>query len=50
MSEKADQRELRELIERERVVALVDHYLTTLDEPTASTRTGPAPCSPRTCA
>jgi hypothetical protein len=33
MSEQADQQELRELIERQRVVALVDHYVTTLDEP-----------------
>jgi ribosomal protein S18 acetylase RimI-like enzyme len=35
MSEQTDQRELRELIERERVVALVDHYITTLDEPSS---------------
>ena len=33
MSEQAGQRELRELIERERLVALVDHYVATLDEP-----------------
>jgi hypothetical protein len=33
MSEQTGQRELRELIERVRVVALVDHYVTTLDEP-----------------
>jgi hypothetical protein len=33
MSEQTDQRELRELIERGRVVALVDNYVTTLDEP-----------------
>ena len=35
MSEQAGQRELRELIERGRVVALVDHYVTTLDEPSS---------------
>jgi hypothetical protein len=28
MSEQTDERELRELIERERVLALVDHYVT----------------------
>ncbi len=33
MSDQTDQRELRELLERERVVALVDHYVTTLDQP-----------------
>jgi SnoaL-like domain len=33
MSEETSQREIRELIERERVVALVDRYVTTLDEP-----------------
>jgi len=33
MSEQAVQQELRELIERQRVAALVDHYVTTLDEP-----------------
>ena len=33
MSEQIDQRELRELVERERLVALVDHYVTTLDDP-----------------
>ena len=33
MNEHTDQQQLRELIERERVVALVDHYVTTLDEP-----------------
>ena len=33
MSEQTDRREIRELIERERVLALVDHYITTLDEP-----------------
>ena len=33
MSEQAGQRELRALIERERLVALVDHYVATLDEP-----------------
>jgi hypothetical protein len=35
MSEQTDQRELRELIEREQVVALVDQYVTTLDEPSS---------------
>jgi hypothetical protein len=35
MSEQTDQRVLRELIEREQVVALVDQYLTTLDEPSS---------------
>ena len=35
MCEQADQQELRELIERQRVVALVDHYVTTLDEPSS---------------
>ena len=35
MSQQADQRDLRELIDRERVGALVDRYVTTLDEPTA---------------
>ena len=33
MSEQTGQRELRELRERERVVALVDRYVTTLDGP-----------------
>jgi hypothetical protein len=33
MSEQTGQRELRELIERDRLVSLVDHYVTTLDEP-----------------
>jgi len=33
MSDQIDQRELRELIERERVGALVDHYVHTLDAP-----------------
>ena len=33
MSEQTDQRGLRDLLERERVVALVDHYVDTLDEP-----------------
>jgi hypothetical protein len=33
MSDQIDQKELRELIERQRVVALVDHYVDTLDEP-----------------
>lgn len=35
MSEQADQRELRELLERERLVALLDHYVATLDEPSS---------------
>jgi hypothetical protein len=35
MGEQTDQQELRELIERKRVVALVDHYVTTLDEPSS---------------
>jgi hypothetical protein len=35
MGEQTDQQELREFIERERVVALVDHYVTTLDEPSS---------------
>jgi hypothetical protein len=35
MSEQTGQRELRELMERARVVALVDHYVTTLDEPSS---------------
>jgi hypothetical protein len=30
---KPDEQELRGLIERQRLVALVDHYVTTLDEP-----------------
>ena len=30
---KQDEQELRGLIERQRLVALVDHYVTTLDEP-----------------
>jgi hypothetical protein len=33
MSEQIDQ--FRELVERERLVALVDHYVTTLDEPSS---------------
>ena len=33
MTEQTDQQEIRELIERQRVVALVDHYVTTLDVP-----------------
>jgi hypothetical protein len=33
MSEQTDQPELRDLLERQRVVALVDHYVNTLDEP-----------------
>jgi hypothetical protein len=32
MSDQTDRQEIRELIERRRVVALVDHYVTTLDE------------------
>ena len=32
MGDQIDQKELRGLIERERVVALVDHYVNTLDE------------------
>ena len=35
MSEQTGQRELRALIEREQVVALVDHCVTTLDEPSS---------------
>ena len=35
MSDQTDQEELRELIERQRVVALVDHYVDTLDEPSS---------------
>ena len=35
MSEQADKRGLRELLERERLVALLDHYVTTLDEPSS---------------
>jgi SnoaL-like domain len=35
MTEQIRQQELRELIERQRVVALVDHYVTTLDEPSS---------------
>jgi SnoaL-like domain len=33
MSEQTTEQDIRELIERQRVVALVDHYVTTLDEP-----------------
>jgi hypothetical protein len=33
MGEQIEQQELRQFVERERVVALVDHYVTTLDEP-----------------
>ena len=33
MSDRSDQQELRALIERERLVSLVDHYVDTLDEP-----------------
>jgi hypothetical protein len=33
MTEQTDQQLVRDLIERQRVVALVDHYVTTLDEP-----------------
>jgi SnoaL-like domain len=35
MSEQIDQQELRDLIERGRLVALIDHYVTTLDEPSS---------------
>jgi hypothetical protein len=35
MSELTDQQELRQIIERERVAALMDHYVTTLDEPSS---------------
>jgi hypothetical protein len=35
MSEQTDQRKLRELINREQLVALVDRYVTTLDEPSS---------------
>jgi SnoaL-like domain len=35
VSDQVDQQELRELIERGRLVALVDHYVTTLDEPSS---------------
>ena len=35
MSEQIGQRELRELVDRERLVALVDHYVTTLDAPSS---------------
>jgi SnoaL-like domain len=35
VSEHTDQREVRELIERQRVVALVDQYVTTLDQPSS---------------
>jgi SnoaL-like domain len=35
MTGETDTRELRDLLERERVVALVDHYVTTLDEPSS---------------
>jgi hypothetical protein len=35
MSDQTDQQELRELLDRQRVVALVDHYVNTLDEPSA---------------
>ncbi len=33
MSEQTDQQELRELIARDRVGGLVDHYVATLDQP-----------------
>jgi hypothetical protein len=33
MIDQIDQNELRDILERERVVALVDHYVNTLDEP-----------------
>jgi hypothetical protein len=35
MSEQTEQRGVRELIERAHVVALVDHYVATLDEPSS---------------
>ena len=35
MSEQPGQRELGEIVERKRVVALVDRYVTTLDEPSS---------------
>ena len=35
MNEHTDQQQLRELIERERIVALVDHYVASLDEPSS---------------
>ena len=35
MSEQTGQRELQELIERDRLVALVNRYVTTLDEPSS---------------
>jgi hypothetical protein len=35
MNEQTDQSEVRELIQRERVVALLDRYVTTLDEPSS---------------
>jgi hypothetical protein len=35
MNEPPDQQELRDLIERQQVVALVDHYVNTLDEPSS---------------
>jgi len=33
MIDQREQQELRELLDRQRVVALVDHYVHTLDEP-----------------
>jgi hypothetical protein len=33
LSDQTDQQEFRDLIERQQVVALVDHYVNTLDEP-----------------
>ncbi len=35
MGEPPDQQELRDLIQHQRVVALVDHYVNTLDEPSS---------------
>jgi hypothetical protein len=35
MSDPPDQQDLRDLVEHQRVVALVDHYVNTLDEPTS---------------
>ena len=33
MTEETSQQELQQLVDRERIVGLVDHYVTTLDEP-----------------
>jgi hypothetical protein len=35
LSDQTDQQELRDLIERQRVLALVDHYVNTLDKPSS---------------